>query len=168
VIREGSAVAEAPPDEPAPNEPAPDEPALVDRLRTCRLRVTAPRLAVLAALSEEPHLDADGVADVVRPRLGAISTQAVYDNLNVLARAGLLRRIEPAGGAARYETRVGDNHHHIVCRSCGATCDVDCAVGFAPCLEASDTHGFTVDEAEVTFWGFCPECKGTSNDQGEP
>ncbi len=135
------------------------DPELVERLRSRHLRVTAPRLAVLSAVSERPHLDADGIAEVVRPRLGAISTQAVYDNLHALAAAGLLRRIEPAGGAARYETRVGDNHHHIVCRICGATGDVDCAVGVAPCLEASDTHGFTVDEAEVTFWGWCPQCQ---------
>ncbi len=143
------------------------ETELAQRLRAHSLRVTSPRLAVLAVISEQPHLDADGITEVVRPRLGAISTQAVYDNLHVLAGAGLLRRIEPAGGAARYETRVGDNHHHIVCRSCGATCDVDCAVGFAPCLEASDTHGFTVDEAEVTFWGACPQCQEPSDNQGE-
>jgi len=139
------------------------EPELVERLRACQLRVTAPRLAVLAVASERPHLDADGIAEVVRPRLGAISTQAIYDNLHVLVGAGLLRRIEPAGGAARYEARVGDNHHHIVCRTCGATCDVDCAVGFAPCLQASDTHGFVVDEAEVTFWGTCPRCQEPSD-----
>jgi len=152
-------------------EPQPAEPELAARLRACGLRVTAPRLAVLAVASERPHLDADGIAEIVRPRLGAISTQAIYDNLHVLVGAGLLRRIEPAGGAARYEARVGDNHHHMVCRTCGATCDVDCAVGFAPCLEASDTHGFAVDEAEVTFWGTCPRCQEpsdhTSNETNE-
>jgi len=145
----------------------PTEPQVTEQLRARRLRVTAPRLAVLAVVSERPHLDADAIAEIVRSRLGAISTQAVYDNLHVLADAGLLRRIEPAGGAARYEARVGDNHHHIVCRACGATCDVDCAVGFAPCLEASDTHGFAVDEAEVTFWGTCTRCQDTSNDPSD-
>ena len=145
----------------------PVAPELAERLRAHGLRVTGPRLAVLGVASERPHLDADGIADIVRPRLGAISTQAIYDNLHVLVGAGLLRRIEPAGGAARYEARVGDNHHHIVCRSCGATCDVDCAVGLAPCLTASDTHGFTVDEAEVTFWGTCPQCQEPSDHTSE-
>jgi Fur family ferric uptake transcriptional regulator len=132
---------------------------LAGRLRTSGLRVTASRMAVLEAVTHSPHSDADTIAVSARRRLGSLSTQAVYNNLYALGRAGLLRRIEPAGGPARYEARVGDNHHHIVCRSCATTCDVDCAVGIAPCLEASDTHGFLVDEAEVTFWGICPTCQ---------
>jgi Fe2+ or Zn2+ uptake regulation protein len=116
-------------------------------------------MAVLAAVSDHPHSDADSIATVARRRLGSLSTQAVYNNLHAMAGAGLLRRIEPAGGPARYETRVGDNHHHVVCRSCAATSDVDCAVGFTPCLEASETSGFSIDEAEVTYWGTCPGCQ---------
>jgi Fe2+ or Zn2+ uptake regulation protein len=129
------------------------------RLREAGLRVTAPRLAVLGALAERPHADADALASVARSRLGSLSTQAVYDILRVLTEAKMVRRIVPAGHPARYETRVGDNHHHIVCRVCGKTEDVDCAVGDAPCLEPSDAHGFNVDEAEVVFWGLCPGCR---------
>lgn len=132
---------------------------LAQRLRASGLRVTASRLAVLDAVARQPHADADGVADVARRRLGSLSTQAVYNNLHALDRVGLLRRIQPAGGPARYEARVGDNHHHVVCRVCALTCDVDCAIGFAPCLQASDNHGFLVDEAEVTFWGTCERCQ---------
>ncbi len=128
-------------------------------LKSAGLRITAPRLAVLEWLAGHPHATADQVADGVRPRLGSVSTQAVYDVLNACARTGLLRRIEPAGHPARYETRTGDNHHHLVCRRCGRTEDVDCVRGAAPCLEPSDTVGFAVDEAEVLFWGLCPDCR---------
>ena len=131
-------------------------------LRDAGLRVTAPRLAVLAELTAGEHLTADQVATAVRERLGTISTQAVYDVLGALTRAGLARRIEPAGSAARYETRVGDNHHHVVCRSCGAVTDVDCVVGEPPCVLPSHAGGFVIDEAEVTFWGLCPSCQTTS------
>jgi Fur family ferric uptake transcriptional regulator len=127
-------------------------------LRGASLRVTAPRVAVLAALAEHPHAEVDAIASVVRADLGQVSTQAVYDVLRALTTAGLARRIEPAGSPARFELRVGDNHHHVVCRSCGAIADVDCAVGERPCLHASDDHGFVIDEAEVTYWGTCPAC----------
>ncbi|MDT7787249.1 MAG: Fur family transcriptional regulator, stress-responsive regulator [Pseudonocardiales bacterium] len=127
-------------------------------LRGVSLRVTAPRIAVLSAVHEHPHADTDSIIGVVRQNLGAVSHQAVYDVLRALTGAGLLRRIEPQGSVARYEARVGDNHHHVVCRSCGAIADVDCATGAAPCLDASDDHGFAIDEAEVIYWGTCPEC----------
>nr|WP_137813922.1 Fur family transcriptional regulator [Gandjariella thermophila] len=130
-----------------------------DRLRAEGLRVTAPRLAALEWLADHPHSTAEQVAAGVRERLGAVSTQAVYDVLNTCTRASLIRRIEPAGHPARYETRTGDNHHHLVCRRCGRTEDVDCAVGAAPCLEPSNVDGFAVDEAEVVFWGLCPDCR---------
>ncbi len=126
-------------------------------LRAAGLRVTRQRLAVLDALAARPHSDADEVASAVRDR-GSVSTQAVYDVLRALTDAGLVRRIEPAGSPTRYELRVGDNHHHLVCRGCGVIADVDCAVGHRPCLVASDTHGFVIDEAEVTYWGLCPRC----------
>ena len=128
------------------------------RLRAASLRVTRPRLAVLAALSNHRHIDTDAVFALVRADLPTVSRQAVYDVLHALTGAGLVRRIEPAGATARYETRVGDNHHHVVCRTCGAIADVDCAVGHAPCLTASDDQGFVVDEAEVVYWGICPDC----------
>lgn len=137
-----------------------DEVTLHESLRRAGLRVTAPRLAVLnAVLGEGQHRDADAIADAARRRLGALSTQAVYDNLHTLEKAGLIRRIQPSGHPARFEARVGDNHHHIVCRRCGMTADVDCAVGAAPCLEPSADHGFIVQEAEVIFWGLCPQCQ---------
>ena len=129
-----------------------------DLLRQHGLRVTAPRLAVLDALEGRAHLDADEVLQQVRTTLPTVSVQAVYDVLHALADAGLLRRIEPAGHPARYERRVGDNHHHVVCRGCGAVDDVDCAVGHAPCLVPSSTSGFAVEAAEVTFWGVCADC----------
>jgi Fur family transcriptional regulator, stress-responsive regulator len=139
-------------------QPAADQ--VADSLRRSGLRVTAPRIAVYAAVSALPgHPDVEAVAARVREQLGAVSTQAVYDGLRALTTVGLLRRIEPAGSPARYETRVGDNHHHVVCRVCGATRDIDCVEGAAPCLDPSDTGGFTVDEAEVTFWGLCPDCQ---------
>lgn len=126
-------------------------------LRGAGLRVTRPRLAVLDALAVHPHADADEVASAVRGT-GSVSTQAVYDVLRALTGTGLVRRIEPAGSPTRYELRVGDNHHHLVCRGCGVIADVDCAVGHRPCLVASETHGFAIDEAEVTYWGLCPRC----------
>ncbi|GAA2707744.1 Fur family transcriptional regulator [Actinoplanes palleronii] len=128
-------------------------------LRTHGLRVTRPRLAVLGVLSGGGHLEVDEIARQVRARLDSVSTQAVYDVLGALSRAGLARRIEPAGSSARYEARTGDNHHHIVCRGCGAIADVDCTVGERPCLTPAESHGFTLDEAEVTFWGLCPACQ---------
>lgn len=129
-----------------------------DMLRAASLRVTRPRLAALAAVHDHPHADTDSIIGVVRAALGDVSTQAVYDVLRALTEAGLIRRIEPAGSVARYESRVADNHHHVVCRSCGAVADVDCAVGHTPCLTASDDHGYSIDEAEVTYWGVCPTC----------
>lgn len=128
-------------------------------LRDAALRVTRPRVAVLETVVANPHTDAAAVVEAVRAGLGGVSTQAVYDTLHALTEAGLVRRIEPAGSAARFEARVGDNHHHIVCRSCGAIADVPCAIGEAPCLAASESHGFRVDEAEVTYWGTCPDCQ---------
>ncbi|MGO4383219.1 Fur family transcriptional regulator [Specibacter sp. RAF43] len=129
-----------------------------DMLRAAALRVTRPRVAVLEAVRAHPHADADTVLGAVRTQLGAVSRQAVYDVLGALTDAHLVHRIEPAGSPARYEARVGDNHHHAICRSCGDIADVDCAVGAAPCLHASDSHGFTIDEAEVIYWGTCPNC----------
>ena len=137
------------------------------QLRAVSLRVTRPRLAVLAALRDHPHVDTETVISLVRSTLPAVSHQAVYDVLRALTNAGLVRRIEPAGATARYEARVGDNHHHVVCRSCGSIADVDCVVGHSPCLTASDDHGFAVDEAEVVFWGTCPDC-AAGNTANEP
>jgi Fe2+ or Zn2+ uptake regulation protein len=133
-------------------------------LRAAGMRVTAPRVAVLSELRAGQHLTADQAALGVRDRVGPISTQAVYDVLGALTRAGLLRRIEPAGSATRYETRVGDNHHHVVCRGCGAIADVDCIVGEPPCLSPPDAGGFVVDEAEITFWGMCPACQALASE----
>jgi Fur family ferric uptake transcriptional regulator len=130
-----------------------------NRLRAANLRVTRPRLAVLAEVHENPHADVELLARGARARLGKVSTQAVYDVLHSLVAAGLVRRIEPAGSPARFEARVGDNHHHVVCRGCGAVADVDCATGHAPCLNASNDAGFIIDEAEVTYWGLCPDCR---------
>ena len=127
-------------------------------LRREGLHVTAQRLAIMRAVTAHPHATADQVAEEVRDVLGSISRQAVYDSLGVLVDKGLLRRIQPAGSATRYEDRVGDNHHHLVCRACDTTIDVDCAVGEVPCLTAADDHGFTIDEAEVVYWGLCPSC----------
>jgi Fur family transcriptional regulator, stress-responsive regulator len=127
-------------------------------LRGAALRVTRPRVAVLAAVYEHPHADTDWIIGVVREDLGAVSHQAVYDVLRALTATGLVRRIQPSGSVARYESRVGDNHHHVVCRSCGSLADVDCAVGTTPCLTASDDHGFAIDEAEVIYWGLCLDC----------
>lgn len=130
-------------------------------LRRVRLRVTRPRVAVLTAVHDHPHADTDSIIGVVRQDLGGVSHQAVYDVLRALTAAGLVRRIHPQGSVARYESRVGDNHHHVACRTCDAIADVDCAVGLTPCLTASDDHGFAIDEAEVIYWGLCPSCSTT-------
>ncbi len=130
-----------------------------EALRAAGMRVTAPRLAVLDIVRASPHLTADDVVRRVTDRLGALSVQGAYDVLAALTGAGLLRRIEPAGSPARFETRVADNHHHVVCRQCGSTADIDCAVGRAPCLDPADAAGFLIDEAEVTWWGTCPACQ---------
>lgn len=137
-----------------------DRPTPQQQLRAAGLRVTAPRLAVLEILHENPHATAEFVAAGVREQLGGVSTQTVYDVLRACTDGGLIRRIEPAGSPVRYETRIGDNHHHLVCRTCGAIVDVDCVVGAAPCLQPEDDHGFLVDEAEVIFWGRCARCRG--------
>ena len=139
--------------------PTTDE--LQQLLRGVSLRVTRPRVAVLTAVYAHPHSDTDSIIGAVRNELPEVSHQAVYDSLHTLTAAGLVRRIQPLGSVARYESRVGDNHHHAVCRSCGAIADVDCAVGHAPCLDASDDHGFVIDEAEVIYWGLCADCSST-------
>jgi Fur family ferric uptake transcriptional regulator len=136
--------------------PAP--PSIAEELRGVGLRVTAARVALLETVRSGDHLDAEAIAAGVRDRVGHVSLQAVYEALHALAAAGLIRRIEPAGSPTRYEGRVMDNHHHVVCRSCGVVADVDCATGEAPCLTASDDHGFSIDEAEVVYWGLCPDC----------
>jgi Fe2+ or Zn2+ uptake regulation protein len=130
-----------------------------DQLRESGLQVTAQRLSVLRAVSGRPHSTADDVAELVRADLGTVSRQAVYDALGMLAEKGLIRRIQPAGSPARYEDRVGDNHHHLICRACGKTVDVDCAVGETPCLTAASDSGYLIDEAEVIYWGTCPDCR---------
>jgi Fur family ferric uptake transcriptional regulator len=129
-------------------------------LRGAELRVTGPRLAVLSAVHAHPHADTESLIRAVRADRGEVSHQAVYDVLRALTDAGVIRRIQPMGSVARYEARVGDNHHHVVCRSCGAVADVDCAVGVAPCVTASDDAGYAIDEAEVVYWGRCPACRG--------
>jgi Fur family transcriptional regulator, stress-responsive regulator len=141
--------------------------ALAAELRRRNLRVTAPRLAVYQAVADlEGHPDVEAIADYTRERLGSVSVQAVYDSLHALTRVGLLRRIEWAGSPARFETRVGDNHHHAVCRSCGRAEDVDCVTGQAPCLEPSDASGFAIDEAEIIFWGLCARCQAAGSGAG--
>src|SRR5258707_3540842 len=136
----------------------PQTPPTAEELRGAGLRVTAARAALLEIVRGGDHLGAEAIASGVRGRVGHISLQAVYEALHALTAAGLIRRIEPASGPARFEGRVGDNHHHIVCRSCGVVADVDCAVGEVPCLTAADDHGFSIDEAEVIYWGVCPDC----------
>jgi Fur family ferric uptake transcriptional regulator len=131
---------------------------LQQQLRDHGLRVTQPRVAVLAAAHTHPHSDTDAIVRAVRVGLPAVSHQAVYDSLRVLTDAGLVRRIQPSHSVARYEARVGDNHHHVICRTCGVIADVDCAVGQVPCLTAQNDHGFVIDEAEVVYWGICPSC----------
>lgn len=130
-----------------------------DLLREKGVQVTAQRLAVLRAVEGHPHITAEGVAELARAEIGAISVQSVYNALNALDEAGLVRRIQPIGSPALFETRVGDNHHHLICRECARLVDVDCAVGYTPCLTPSDDQGFAVDEADVTYWGLCPECR---------
>ncbi|MFF0161153.1 Fur family transcriptional regulator [Streptomyces sp. NPDC005263] len=137
---------------------APRSSSTAEELRGVGLRVTAARVALLETVRVGDHLDVEAIASGVRDRVGHISVQAVYEALHALTAAGLIRRIEPAGSPARFEGRVGDNHHHVVCRSCGAVADVDCEVGDAPCLTASEDHGFAIDEAEVIYWGVCPAC----------
>lgn len=139
----------------------------VDLLRGAGLRVTAARLALLSELERVPHSDVEGLIAGVEYRVGGVSKQAVYDALRALGEAGLVRRIEPAGSPSRFELRVGDNHHHVVCRICGKAADVDCAVGSAPCLDPSQTHGYLLDEAEVTFWGLCPSCQESARRHNE-
>jgi Fur family ferric uptake transcriptional regulator len=138
-----------------------------EQLRSAALRVTRPRLAVLTAVHEWPHADTDSIIRAVRRSLPDVSHQAVYDSLNALTAVGLVRRIQPSGSVARYETRVGDNHHHVVCRNCGVIEDIDCAVGDAPCLTPSDPEGsldgYVLDEAEVIYWGLCPACSATAD-----
>ena len=135
---------------------------LQQMLRDADLRVTRPRLAVLGAVHTLPHADTDALIGAARRELPDVSHQSVYDGLRALTYAGLVRRIQPAGSVARYEARVGDNHHHLVCRSCGSITDVDCAVGEAPCLTAADDHGFVIEQAEVVYWGLCPTCSTRS------
>ena len=137
---------------------APRTPSTAEMLRGAGLRVTAARVALLDTVRDGEHLGVEAITTGVRDRVGHVSLQAVYEALHALTAAGLVRRIEPAGSPALFERRVGDNHHHIVCRSCGVVADVDCAVGEAPCLSASDAHGFSIDEAEVVYWGLCPGC----------
>ena len=141
-----------------------DDPA--QTLREHGLQVTAQRLAVLQAVSDRPHCRADDVAEIVRGDIGTISRQAVYDALAILAEKGIIRRIQPAGSAALYEDRVGDNHHHVICRVCGTAVDVDCAVGDTPCLTAADDSGYEIDEAEVIYWGTCPVCRKAKKTAG--
>jgi Fe2+ or Zn2+ uptake regulation protein len=142
--------------------PAPP-PAPAEELRRAGLRATAARIALLETVRGGDHLGVEAIAAGVRGRIGHISLQAVYDALHALTEVRLIRRIEPAGGPPRFEGRVGDNHHHVVCRSCGVVVDVDCAVGETPCLTASDDHGFAIDEADVTYWGLCPDCSTRSS-----
>jgi Fur family ferric uptake transcriptional regulator len=137
---------------------AAQSPTTAQELRGAGLRVTAARVALLETIRDGDHLGVEAIASGVRDRIGHISLQAVYDALYALTGAGLVRRLEPAGSPARFEGRVGDNHHHVVCRSCGVVADVDCAVGEAPCLTPSDDHGFSIDEAEVIYWSLCPDC----------
>ncbi len=137
---------------------ASQSPTIAEELRGAGLRVTAARVALLATVRDGDHLDVEEITSGVRDRVGHVSLQAVYDALHALTAAGLVRRIEPDGHPARFEGRVSDNHHHVVCRSCGAVADVDCATGEAPCLTASDDHGFSIDEAQVIYWGLCPAC----------
>jgi Fur family transcriptional regulator, stress-responsive regulator len=143
-------------------------PATADELRRAGLRVTAVRVALLETVRVGDHLGVEAIASGVRDRVGHVSLQAVYEALHALTAARLVRRIEPAGSPARFEGRITDNHHHVVCRSCGTVADVDCAVGEAPCLTASDDHGFSIDEAEVIYWGLCPACSTARNTSWAP
>lgn len=143
-------------------------PDYAEQLRAADLRVTRPRLAVLEAVQANPHADTESIFGAVRAGLPEVSRQAVYDVLAALTVVGLVRRIQPSGSVARYESRVGDNHHHIVCRTCGVIADVDCAVGEAPCLTASDDNGFLLDEAEVIYWGLCQDCSAPDPSRSRP
>lgn len=146
-------------------------PDLVALLKTASMRVTKPRVAVLEAVHRQPHSDTDAIVSAVRTELGTVSTQAVYDVLRALTSAGLVRRFQPAGSPARYEIEQGDNHHHLVCRSCGRIVDVDCADGRRPCLQTPEDHGYRVDQAEVTYWGTCPDCRARGipdDERGRP
>ena len=147
------------PDAPATSATLDGSATAVGLLRENGVRVTASRVAVLAAVEASPHIDADTVANVVRDRLGAVSTQAIYDALALFTRVGLVRRIKPSGSSALYETRVNDNHHHLVCRNCSMIVDVDCPARASPCLTSAATHGFAIDETEVLYWGLCPSCQ---------
>jgi Fur family transcriptional regulator, stress-responsive regulator len=142
---------------------ASEAPTTAEELRGAGLRVTAVRVALLETVRRGDHLDVEAITAGVRDRVGHVSLQAVYEALHALTAARLVRRLEPAGSPARYEGRVGDNHHHVACRSCGVVADVDCAVGEAPCLTASDDHGYSIDEAEVIYWGLCAECSTASH-----
>ena len=144
---------------------APQPPTIAEELRGAGLRVTAARVALLETVRDGDHLGVEAITSGVRDRVGHVTLQAVYEALHALTAAGLVRRIEPAGSPARYEGRIGDNHHHVVCRSCGVVADVDCATGEAPCLTASDDHGFSIDEAEVVYRGLCPECSTARSSQ---
>jgi Fur family transcriptional regulator, stress-responsive regulator len=146
----------------------PSTPDFAKQLRTAELRVTRPRIAVLEAVQARPHADTETIFSAVRTDLPEVSRQAVYDVLAALTTVGLVRRIQPSGHVARYESRVGDNHHHVVCRSCGVIADVDCAVGEAPCLTASDDNGFALDEAEVIYWGLCQDCSASQSSRSHP
>lgn len=139
-----------------------------EQLRMADLRVTRPRVAVLDAVYAHPHADTETIFEAVRAGLPEVSRQTVYDVLHALTAVGLVRRIQPSGSVARYESRIGDNHHHVVCRSCGTIADVDCAVGAAPCLTASDHNGFVLDEAEVIYWGVCPDCSTPKTARPQP
>lgn len=143
-------------------------PDYAERLRFADLRVTRPRVAVLEAVHGHPHADTETIFAAVRLALADVSRQTVYDVLNALTAVGLVRRIQPLGLVARYESRVGDNHHHVVCRACGVINDVDCAIGATPCLSASDDRGFTIDEAEVIYWGLCPDCSSAQISRSQP
>jgi Fur family ferric uptake transcriptional regulator len=142
---------------------ASQSPSAAEELRGAGLRVTAARVALLDTVRRGDHLGVEAIADGVRAKVGHVSLQAVYEALHALTAVGLIRRIEPAGSPARFEGRVGDNHHHVVCRSCGVVADVDCAVGETPCLTANVDHGFVIDEAEVVYWGLCPDCSSSRN-----
>jgi Fur family ferric uptake transcriptional regulator len=146
----------------------PSTPDYAEQLRTAELRVTRPRIAVLEAVQAYPHADTETIFSAVRTDLPEVSRQAVYDVLAALTTVGLVRRIQPSGHVARYESRVGDNHHHVVCRSCGVIADVDCAVGEAPCLTPSDDNGFALDEAEVMYWGLCQDCAASQTSRSHP
>jgi len=136
-----------------------EQQSIVKQLRSCDLQVTAQRLAVMEAVTASSHATTEELTEAVRGKIGSISRQAVYDTLGLFVDKGLIRRIQPTGSVARYEDRVGDNHHHLVCRSCGIVFDIDCAIGSTPCLTADDDHGFEIDEAEVIYWGRCPDCR---------